>query len=137
MRRDEVEKKEGQFIYIYIYMKGTGTSTYTSEREHVSGKRVRNPSEMARQIPPRAKNPFCIKISCPRIADRPPDPFSAPPNSTGPDQLGRSSTEFSQGLRTSIQPSRIGRQGSWDVRDASSVDRAQSGHSDGLKYRRI
>lgn len=76
MQRDKVKKRDSLYIYIY---KGTGC---TSKRDRVLEKRVRNPSETARQFPPHAKNPFCIKISCPRIADRPADLFSDPPNST-------------------------------------------------------
>lgn len=69
---------------------------------------MRNPSETARQFPPHAKNPFCIKISCPRIVDRPSDPFLDPPNSTigssaRPPPFCRTSAP-SWGPRRSIQP---------------------------------
>lgn len=55
MQRDKVKKRDSLYIYIY---KGTGC---TSKRDRVLEKRVRNPSETARQFPPHAKNPFCIK----------------------------------------------------------------------------
>lgn len=56
MQRDKV-KKGTDYIYTYIY-EGTGC---TPKRDRVLEKRVRNPSETARQFPPHAKNPFCIK----------------------------------------------------------------------------
>lgn len=114
-------------------MRGSGGARNKIERYREREKeRVLPPSSLDTSEPrvwPRNKDGsqpkalLCeIAVSCPRIADRPPDPFSDPPNSTmGPDQPGRHSRRSQSGPpRTSIQPSRIGRQGSWNVRDASS-----------------
>lgn len=92
---------------------------------------------------PNLKALLCeIAVSCPRIADRPADPFSDLPNSMmgSPARLPLSLPPLLDSIKApeeSIQPSKVGRQDFWDVRDESSVDRAQSGDSGGPTYRRI